>query len=190
MALGKSFLDLVLTRKQPVHCRIELVLVRTGNTEIICKRRVGPRLRHAELARLRRNDAAGDHSDDEITLAAGFRVDELVESEPFHGGANRLDVAMVLRADAVEPGLDGSEPLAFQYAADHLDLIERQRGKIGDLDLPDAVAVSHAIAQQIGRRRIAIGDLVDVHDAQKHDLPRRLHESLRRTHDYKSAGVP
>ena len=69
MPFRELFLDCLLAFDEPIHGRVKLVLVRIGNAQIIGECRVGPGSRHAELAGLGRDDATGNHRDDEIALA-------------------------------------------------------------------------------------------------------------------------
>ncbi len=101
VTLRKPLLDLVLARDQPIHRGVELVLLRVGKPQVICQRRVGPRADHAELARLRCDDAPRHHRHHEIALTARFRVDELVEAEPPHRRGDGRDVAVMLRGDTL-----------------------------------------------------------------------------------------
>jgi hypothetical protein len=64
MALCKVLLDRLLALKQPIHRRVEGVLVGIGDAEVLAERRVGPGPRDAELARLRRDDALRHHRHD------------------------------------------------------------------------------------------------------------------------------
>ena len=82
-------------------------------------------------------------------------------------GQHRLDVAVRQRAHHLQPVLEGPELLALQHAPDRLDLIEGKRRQIGQGALADAIALAHALTQQIRRPRIAVRDRVDVHDAHK-----------------------
>ena len=148
------------------------------------ERGVGPRPRHAELARLRREDALRHHGGDEGMLARGLGVDELVEAEPAHGPQHRIDVAVAARANDLQAVLDGSQLLTLQDAPDRLDLVERQRRQVGQRPLPDVLAVAHALAQQIGRSRVAVRDRVDVHDAHKPRFARSQAELRCRIHGY------
>ncbi len=151
MTLGEALLDGLLPIDEPVHGLIERVLVRIGDAELLGQGGVGPRPRHAELARLRRQDALRHHGHDQGALARGLGVDQPVEAEPAHGRQHRLDVAVGARAHHLQGVLDGSEPLALQDAPDRLDLVERQRRQVGQRPLPDPLAFAHALAQQVGR---------------------------------------
>jgi hypothetical protein len=167
MALGQALLDRLLALDQPVHGCVELVLAGIGDAHVLAKRGVGPRPRHAELARLRRQDALRNHRDDQVALAPGSGIDELVEQEPPHRRAHGLDMAVGARAHHVQAILHQPELLALQDAPDRLDLVERQRRQVGQRALPDMLALAHALAQEIRRPRVAVGDRVDVHDVSE-----------------------
>ena len=82
-----------------------------------------------------------------------------------------VDEIARLRARDLERALDRAEPLALEHAPDHLDLHDRQHRMIGDRALGGAPSLTHAFAQEIGRRRISLGKRVDAHDARKHGVP-------------------
>jgi hypothetical protein len=166
VSLGEPLLDRLLALDEPVHGRVQRILVGVGHTELVGKRGVGPRPRHAELARFRRKNALRDHRDDEGALARGLGIDELLEAQSAHGRQHRIDVAVGARHH-LQAVLDGPQLLALQDAPDRLDLVEWQRRQVGQRPFPDALALAHALPQQIGRPRVAVGDGVDVHDAHK-----------------------
>jgi hypothetical protein len=79
---------------QPVHGRVELILVRIGDAQLVGQRGIGPRPRQPELARLGRNDAPGHHGRHQVALARRFGIDQFVEPHTPHGRQHRRDVAV------------------------------------------------------------------------------------------------
>ena len=149
MTLGKALLDRLLALKQPIHRRVEGVLVHIGDAEVLTERRVGPGPRHAELARRRRDDALRHHRHDKVALPRGAHIDQPLKAQTLHRRHHRHDVAVGARAHHLQPVLDGAEPLALEDAPDCLDLVERKRRQIGQGALPDVLAVAHALTKQI-----------------------------------------
>jgi hypothetical protein len=63
---------------------VKLVLMGIGNAKLLRQRFIGPGMRHGELARFRRDNAARNHRRHEIALARPPAIDQLIEAEPPH----------------------------------------------------------------------------------------------------------
>jgi hypothetical protein len=71
MARGELVLDVILAREQPVHRRVQVVLVGVGDTEVLGQRRGVPPAGGGQLG-VRRCDARGHHGQHQVALAAGL----------------------------------------------------------------------------------------------------------------------
>ena len=118
-------------------------------------------LRHAGRARFRRDDPAGHR-----------RRHEIARGQSWHRSACRNRAAAAPGAPPRRGRATASAPSfsALEQAPDHLDRLDRPHRKIGDRALGGALSLTHAFAQERGRR-ISLGKRVDGHDARKHDLP-------------------
>ena len=91
---GQLSLDAVLALEQPIHGRVQVVLVGVGDSQ--CRRQRGdvPPARGGQLA-VRLEDSSRHHRDDQIPFRRWSRRDELPKAELFHGDQHRLDVSVV-----------------------------------------------------------------------------------------------
>jgi hypothetical protein len=136
------------------------------DAKVLRQRCIRKGVRQGQLAGLRRDDAARDHRRNKIALARRLAIDQLVEPQPPHGDAHRLDMPMRQRADAVKAAACGRKLLALEHQPDGLSLFQRKRRQVGDGALPDALALADALAQQDGGFGASIGHEVDIHAAQ------------------------
>jgi hypothetical protein len=93
MARGQLLLDRVLAREQPVHRRVQVVLVGIGDAEVFGQRRGVPPARGRKLG-VRRHDARGHHRQHQVALATRLGGNHRGQSQPLHGRDDRLHVAV------------------------------------------------------------------------------------------------
>ena len=168
VALGEDLLDRGLAAAEEVEGGVEFVLVDLPQAEHGAERVGGGRL--AELARRRqlggrRDDPRHDHGQDQ--LGPPFRPlrQGLVEPEPTRRPERGGDVAVRQRARDLEArGGARRQGLAGERPAQAVDLRLRPVRDVGERARPDLAALAIALAQQDGRRRIAVRDSRDVHD--------------------------
>jgi len=168
VALSEDLLDARLAAAQKVEGGVEFVLVDLAQAEHRAERVGGGRL--AELARGRElggrlDDPRHDHGQDQLGPALGSLRQHLVEPEPAQRPEHGRDVAMRQRTGDLEAlGGERHKGLSGQHPAKAIDLGLRPIGDVGERARLDLAAFAIALAQQDGRRRIAVGDARDVHD--------------------------
>ncbi len=86
---GELFLDRVLARQQPVHRRIQIVLIGVGHAELLGQRGAVPPARGGQLG-VRRHDARGHHGQNPIAFGAGLGADHRGKAQVLHGHRHRL----------------------------------------------------------------------------------------------------
>ena len=117
---------------------------------------------HGQLA-VGPQDLSGDHGLDEVAPPRALGAEQLGEAELAHGLSHGLDVPLLPRVDVLEEFVDGDEFFALEDTPHRLDLVLGQPGEIGDGALLDLLAVAPTLAEQDGRWRIAVGNVLDVH---------------------------
>ena len=171
VALGEDLLDRALAAAQEVEGGVEFVLVDLAQAERGAERVGGRRL--AELARRRQlggrlDDPRHDHGEDQLGPPLRPLRQGLVEPEPAHNPEHRGDVAVRQRPGDLEAlGGERQQGLAREHPAQAVDLRLRPMGDVGERARLDLAAHSIALAQQDGRRRIAVRDSRNVHDKRK-----------------------
>jgi len=110
-------------------------------------------------------NAGNDHGQDQITMAAGLFIDEGVEMQPLERAEDRGDVAVRAGADDVkglrERGAEGGG--ALENGAEGIDLRRGPMGEIGESAVEDLAVLAEGLAEEDGRRGVAVGDRGDVH---------------------------
>jgi len=167
VVFGERRLDRRLADGEPVEGGVELVLIDRTETELLTE---------AGAGRVRRQCTGGgklgagleqtaDHEgQDKIATAVAVRPQQAVEADlagRAEGGGN---VPMRQRADDSDRLLvTGNDGAAFEQHLEAGDAVGRPVGKVEQGPLLDLAALTIALAQQDGRRRVAIGDRFDVH---------------------------
>jgi len=139
MARSELLFDCPLTFEQPVHRRVQIVLVGIGDLELFGQGGGVPPAGGGELG-MRGDDARGHHRAYQIALAAPTRGHEPLEAESLHGYTHGFDVAMRSRGNRLEEFVDGVKLLSAQDRADGEDLLVGQRGEVGEGALSDFAA--------------------------------------------------
>jgi len=86
-----------------------------------------------------------------------------LEPEPAPGAQRRRHVPVRQAAQHPQRPIGQRRGLVAQHPAQGLDLGRRPLRQVGQRALADLVAVAEALAQQDGRRRVAVRDAFDVH---------------------------
>ena len=96
---------------------------------------------------------------DRRSAEEAVEADEAGEAE--HGG----DVAVGLGANDIESVVEGGEgEAALEEEAQAVDDVGRQLGEVGEGAFLDFAVLAVGLAQEDGGRRVAVGDVLDVHD--------------------------
>jgi hypothetical protein len=93
---------------------------------------------------------AGDHGAHHGALARRARGDQAVEVEARHGGADRLDMAVVGGGGNLEALAGPDERSALERSANQLDQPLGEVEEVADGLILDAGAVAEAAAQEVG----------------------------------------
>src|SRR5712671_2557821 len=146
------------------HPEIEL-LAKAGG------RRVGRQRPGGGKLGTRIEDAANHEGQDEVAaaIARGRRRGRLGAEQPIEAdlarrAERRLDMTMRQRADDGNGFLVlGNDGAAFEQRLEAGDPLVRPVGEVQQRALLDLASLAVALAQQDGRRRVAIGDRFDIH---------------------------
>jgi hypothetical protein len=114
------------------------------------------------------DDARGNESADQIALGATGTREQIVEAEMAKGTEDRGDMAMRERAEDMKGLVAGDQIFPLEDTAQEVDLRGRPGGKIGESSFVDLGAGADRFAEEDGRRRVAIGDDLDVHGSMIH----------------------
>ena len=163
---GEPLLDPGLAVEQPIHRRMEFVLIDFAQPERLAEGgdgalggegagggELGPGV----------NDAGDDEGEDEVSEAAGAPGDEGVQLELLEGAEDGDDVPVGEAADAGEGVLGRDEAVAAEDAAEGLDGGVGELGEVGEGALPDFPGVTVGLSEEDGGRRVAVGHAVDIH---------------------------
>ncbi len=148
VARGELLLDRVLAREQPVHRRVQVVLVRVGHAEVRCQRGGVPPARGGQL-RVRRDDARGHHRQHQLALARGLAAQQRREVQALHRQRHGVHMAVRGRADDLERLAQRHEGLALQRAANDLDQRLGQMRQVAQRLVLDLAVLAVAAPQQV-----------------------------------------
>ena len=167
MPPGQAPLDPVLVRQQPVHRRIEVVLVHRPEVQGPGQRVPrGGCVQPPGGGRLRAGieDPRGDHRQHPRPLRRPLGIEQLVEAEPADGAQHRRHMAVRQRADHVE-GLvqTGHGGAALEQDAEPLDEGGGPPGEVGEGALANLAVLAEGLAQEDGGRGGPVGDRFDIH---------------------------
>src|SRR5215510_14719005 len=167
VVFGKRRLDRRLADGKPVEGDVELVLIDRAEAELLAETRAG---------RVRRQRAGGgklgagieqtadDEGQDKIATAVAVRAEQTVETDLARRSEGGDDVPMRQRADDGDRLLvTGDDGATFEQHLEAGDAVRRPVGKVEQGTLFDPAALAVALAQQDGRRRVAIGNRFDIH---------------------------
>ena len=93
VARRELLLDAALTCEQPVHRRVQIVLVAVHDAKVLGQRRGVPPARGRELG-VRGEHPCGHHGAHALPLGLGTCAQKLREAEPLHGYTQSLDVTV------------------------------------------------------------------------------------------------
>jgi hypothetical protein len=167
MVAGQPFLHFRLTCEQPVE---RFVKLRSRDwPEPQNPSRAGAScwlIQHSRRGQLGGggDNPVHDHSQDKIARPVAFGTEDPVEAGVADRAQDGGDMAMGQRPRNGEGILAGRQRRsAFEDDAQSLHLFRRPAGKIEQGALFNLAAVAIALAQKHGRRRIAVGDGLDIH---------------------------
>jgi hypothetical protein len=157
-----------LAGDQPVHGRIEIVLIERAELEFFAQAVVAslrPEGATGGEFGSRFEDARGNESQGEPALAAGVGVEDEVQVEVADGGEDSGDMAVRERAGDLEGGLERGRTgvVALEEAAEGVDLCGRPMREVGEGAVVDLTVLAKGLAEQSGRRGVAVGDDGHVH---------------------------
>jgi hypothetical protein len=86
-----------------------------------------------------------------------------VKTEAAEGAENGGDMAVRERAENLEGTVDGDKGLAFEEAAEGVDLSGGPGGEIGECAFVDFGAIADGLAEEDGGRGVAVRDGLNIH---------------------------
>ena len=108
-------------------------------------------------------DPLDDHGEHQIALATPPAGDQFGKLEMVDHIEHDLNVTVRYRAEDAQAVVRRDKPLSFEHATDQSNLLEWQMGDVGERAILDPSVLAIAFAEQIGRRRVAIGNPCHVH---------------------------
>ena len=161
MPPGQAVLDLLLALNQPVHGRVQVMLVAVGNPQGLAQGVPGARLRPAPDGAEPgpgMQDACCHHPQHPVPLGTG-RPDDLRKVQLADGAEHRGHMSVGQgpgNLEAVfEPGQCGA---ALEQRPESFDEVWRPPGEIGQGAFPDSPAFAAGFTQEDGGRGFAVGD--------------------------------
>ena len=153
MALRQAALDAVLALDEPVHGRIQVVLVERTQAqrlgEGIARGGLGQPSGGGEL-RAGVEDACGDHCQHPGALGRGCGVDESVQAQVAQRAQHCRDMAVGEGAHDVEGVVAPDQRLVFEESAQGVDFVLGPLGEIGEGAFSDFAVLAPAFAQEDG----------------------------------------
>jgi hypothetical protein len=111
-------------------------------------------------------DAGGNEGADEIALGATSAGEQIVKAEMAKSAEDGGDMAMRKRAEDLKGLVASDQILALQDATQEVDLSSGPGGEIGEGAFVDFGADADGFAEEDGRRRVAVGDGLDIHGSR------------------------
>lgn len=177
MLLRELLLDPGLTREEPVHRVVQVVLGDLAEVEQIREGCACPPPRGAQLAR-RGEQTCDDQHDHEIPFATSTTVEHPVETQPPNRSEHRVDVTV--RGGALDrEGLGRrNQRLAAKHTLHRFERLRRQLREIRQCPVLHLAVLAVALAEQDRWLLASIGDGGHVHaDGVIDPRPKKLIES-------------
>ena len=149
MPAGETILDPLLALKQPVHRRVQIVLIGVRHPQLIRQRRLRERPDRRELRR-RRDRPLADHRHHQIPLPARRAVHQPGQLQPPRHRKRRDHVPGGQRALDLEGVTEQADRLAAQPRPHQLDQLLGQMGDVPDRLVADLPALPIRAPQQVG----------------------------------------
>ena len=167
MALGQGALDAVLALQQPVHRRVQVVLVQRPQAQLlgegVARGGLGQPPSGGEFG-ARFEDPGGDHRQHPVALGRALGVDEPVQGELAKRPEHCRDRAMGHRTHDVEGVVQARHRgAALEQGAQVLHERRRPPGQVCQGALAHLAVVAVGLAKQDGGRGGAVGDGFDIH---------------------------
>lgn len=163
MTFSQTGLDSGLLFQEPVHGRIEIVIVNSFKAKLTRQRGGLPKADSGELG-MRLQNTGRDHGQDLVTLRTRLGVDQFRHFQTAHGFQHGVDVAVCFGVDDIESLAWRNESFALQVASPQVDEAGVEVGKVGQgafFDLTVFVAIG--FTQQDGGWGIAVWYGFDIH---------------------------
>ena len=166
---GQLALDEGLAGREPVHRRIQVVLVHVLHAELLRERGVPEQGDRLQL-RARLYYALGYHRQHDVALRAGLGRHQIPHAEPAHCRADGPDVAAWQGSLDLEKAVGLHKMFALERGAQRRHRLGRQHRQVGKRALDGAPALAAALAQQDCGRGFAVRHDVNVHGLNLADL--------------------
>ena len=166
MSLGQASLNGLLAFQEPVHGRIQMVLVGLSKLQGLRQRVpcgvLGQGSGRGQL-RHRPQDSGRNQRHHPLALRAGSGRKDALQAQLAHGAEHRGDMTVGLGADDVEGVLGADQGVALEQSAQGFDFGTGPVGEVGEGTFADALAFAPAFAEQDGGRGVPVGDDFHIH---------------------------
>jgi hypothetical protein len=108
-------------------------------------------------------DASDDHGDGQISLGALGAGEDRFQAKAAQSAESGGDMAVGSRALNLESVRGGDEGIAFEDAAEGVDLTGGPSRKVGESAFDDLTAVTRGLAEEDGGRGVAVRNGLHVH---------------------------
>ena len=167
MAPRQAHFDALLASHQPVHSRVQLILVDCAEPEHVPEGGDGAfRVQTASGGQFGAgvDDPSNDHGDDQIALAGGGTSDKGMEAEIPEGAEDGRDMAVRGAANDGQQVVGRAESeTAVEEDTQALDDVRGTLGEVGDGTFLDFAVLAEGLTEEDGRGRVAVRNGVDVH---------------------------
>lgn len=149
MSFRKFFLDLCLSREQPIQCLVEFIFVRVLHGKFFGERTVVPEPRGGEFGSgiQKTLDQHGQH---QIAFAAGLGTEEWRELEAAHGAQYGFDMTMRQGTQHVKSFGGREERFAGERTANDVDERGREMRDVAEGFMLDLIAEAEGAAEEVG----------------------------------------
>src|SRR5450755_4316532 len=149
MAACQALLDPLGSLEQPVHSRVERIGTDALDVQFLRQGRL-PQSSAGEELGARLDNALSNHRQDQVTLFAGFAIEQLGQFQAFDHGQNRFHVPMRQRPLDFELVLGLDVLLASEAASNQLDAIGGKMREVRDGSFLDFAVFSVRLHEEIG----------------------------------------
>ncbi len=162
MSRSQFVLDAFLPFQQPIHRRIQVVVVRVADLQLFGQAGCMPVPRRTELG-AGKDHLLHNHAHHQVAFSARLGGQQLVQPQLPNHVEHCLDVSMRFGADDTKCLLGGNQVLSSEYPPEELNLLGGKVRQVGEGPVLDGHQAEHPLPQQHGRWGRTVGNDGYVH---------------------------